>query len=229
VRTSSNNNHVKRFESYEIGYKKEEGVYFFRDKLYSGSILSLLNTGWRAHISVAPSKVMDAYLLIAGILDKYKVIYFEMLDEDFFEKKQKEMSQYFINKPKEQNSSELITNNKNEFNETQAKEYLNKIEKNMQGMQFTIYMLPGTESKIQEMLGEINEKLNQSEIPCGKISENTHCLSDYISVRYVERKLAYYTTSLTLYEPIEVKNPFKKIESSMSKEIKSPISGSRRN
>lgn len=77
-----------------------------------------------------------------------------------------------------------------------------------EGMQFTIYMLPGSENKYQLMLKEIETLLIKEKIRPGVIYPTDRQIGIYSSIRHPGKEMYHPAISVDSYNPDDVNDPF---------------------
>lgn len=197
-----------KLENYELkqlericreGNEKSVGEYIvsksakndmFTDFRHS-SLTQSLSTGWKAHISIAPDQVSQAYKLIVPILVQYGVLQFKFSDIPFMA--------HCLSKVKD---------NEN---------FLKSTRRLHDGMQVSIYMQNGQEEVFNKMLAEIENKLIDHQISPGIIDASDRQLGQFTSIRHQGTEKYLESKDVQSYNPEGVKDPFVEISQILSR------------
>lgn len=88
-----------------------------------------------------------------------------------------------------------------------------------EGMQFTIYIMPGTEQKAQLMLKEIEALLIREKIRTGVIYPTDRQIGIYSSIRHPGKATYHDAISVDSYNPDNIDDPFEFLETLQEDEI----------
>ena len=90
------------------------------------------------------------------------------------------------------------------------------------GMQVTLYMLPGSEKTVQILLNNIEHCLRANGIKPGKIHQSDKSLGDFVSVRHAGSKEYVSAAQAESYNPENVPDPFVRCDLVMPQPISRP-------
>ncbi|KTD54356.1 hypothetical protein Lsai_3178 [Legionella sainthelensi] len=178
-----------------------------------------LDRNWKARITISKEELFKAYEIIIPIILKYSKEFPSFKIQNIFrhtrkiEELNKEIEHAKKNPLKEvkvKDEGKIVTLSGHNL-ELYYQKCIESIKRLNEGMQFTIYIAPGNEKKVNSLLAKIENAIKQNKISPGVIHKSDLQLGEYTSVRHPGKKYTY-GISAESFNPDGVPNPFLSIK-----------------
>ncbi|KTD65936.1 hypothetical protein Lsan_0714 [Legionella santicrucis] len=178
-----------------------------------------LNCNWKARITINKEDLFKAYEIIMPIILKYSKEFPSFKIQNIFRhaRKIEELNmeiKYTQKNPhkevKVNDEGKIVTLSGHNL-ETYYQKCIESISRLNEGLQFTVYITPGNEKKVNFLLAKIEKAIKQNKIRQGAIHKSDLQLGEYTSVRHPGKKYTY-GISAESFNPDGVPNPFLSIK-----------------
>ncbi|KTC93193.1 hypothetical protein [Legionella cincinnatiensis] len=178
-----------------------------------------LNCNWKARITINKEELFKAYEIIMPIILKYSKEFPSFKIQNIFRHTRKieelnmEIKHTQKNPHKEvkvNDEGKIVTLSGHNL-ETYYQKCIESINRLNEGLQFTVYITPGNEKKVNFLLAKIEKAIKQNKIRQGAIHKSDLQLGEYTSVRHPGKKYTY-GISAESFNPDGVPNPFLSIK-----------------
>lgn len=178
-----------------------------------------LNQNWKARITIYQEDLFKVYEIIIPIILKHSNEFLSFKIQNIFRNTRKiEELNMKIEHTKKNPHKEVKVNDEGKIVtlsghnlETYYQKCIESIKRLNDGMQFTFYITPGNEKKVNFLLAKIENAIKENKIRPGVIHKSDLQLGEYTSVRHPGKKYTY-GISAESFNPDGVPNPFLSIK-----------------